>query len=122
LNLSLEPHSFQAQLLGLRATLLAQISEQRGGVLSRAEVAADHFSNVQDSHAQTTTQRDLEFALNERETAELEAIDAALKRLVAGTYGVCADCSEPIAKARLLATPEVTRCIACQEKSEHLSH
>ena len=118
MNLSLEPHSFQAQLLGLRATLLAQISEQRGGVLSRAEVAADHFSNVQDSHAQTITQRDLEFALNERETAELEA----LKRLEAGTYGVCADCSEPIAKARLLATPEVTRCIACQEKSEHLSH
>lgn len=33
------------------------------------------------------TQRDLEFALNEHETAELEAIAAALKRLEAGTYG-----------------------------------
>jgi len=68
------------------------------------------------------TQRDLEFALSERETAELEAIDAALNLLDVVTYGVCADCSEPIAKARLLATPEVTRFIACQEKSEHLPH
>lgn len=122
MNLSLDPHSFQAQLLGLRATLLAQISEQRGGVKSRAEVAAEHFSNVQESHAQTSTQRDLEFALNERETAELEAIDTALKRLDAGTYGVCVDCSQPIAQPRLLATPEVSRCIACQEISEHGPH
>ncbi len=122
MNLSIDTHSFQAQLFGLRTTLLEQISEQRGGVLGRAEVAADHFANVQDSHAQTSTQRDLEFALNERETAELEAIDAALKRLEAGTFGVCVDCSEPIATPRLLATPEATRCIACQEKSEHLPH
>jgi DnaK suppressor protein len=119
MNLSLDTHFFQAQLLDLRTTLLAQISEQRGGVKSRAEVAAEHFSNVQDSHAQTSTQRDLEFALNERETAELEAIDAALKRLEAGTYGVCVDCSKPIAHPRLLATPEASRCIACQEISEH---
>lgn len=122
MNLSLDTHFFQAQLLGLRATLLAQISEQRGGVKSRAEVAAEHFSNVQESHAQTSTQRDLEFALNERETAELEAIDAALKRLDAGTYGVCVDCSQPIAQPRLLATPDVSRCIACQEISEHGPH
>lgn len=122
MNLSLDTHFFQAQLLGLRATLLAQISEQRGGVKSRAEVAAEHFSNVQESHAQTSTQRDLEFALNERETAELEAIDAALKSLDAGTYGVCVDCSQPIAQPRLLATPEASRCIACQEISEHGPH
>ena len=122
MNLSLDTHFFQAQLLDLRTTLLAQISEQRGGVKSRAEVAADHFSNVQESHAQTSTQRDLEFALNERETAELEAIDAALKRLDAGTYGVCVDCSQPIAQPRLLATPDVSRCIACQEISEHGPH
>lgn len=122
MNLSLDTHFFQAQLLGLRATLLAQISEQRGGVKSCAEVAAEHFSNVQESHAQTSTQRDLEFALNERETAELEAIDAALKRLDAGTYGVCVDCSQPIAQPRLLATPDVSRCIACQEISEHGPH
>ena len=122
MNLSLDTHFFQAQLLDLRTTLLAQISEQRGGVKSRVEVAADHFSNVQESHAQTSTQRDLEFALNERETAELEAIDAALKRLDAGTYVVCVDCSQSIAQPRLLATPDVSRCITCQEISEHGPH
>ena len=31
---------YQQQLLALRTALLAQIAEQRGGVVSRAEVAA----------------------------------------------------------------------------------
>lgn len=71
---------------------------------------ADNISTNQ------VTQRDLEFALNERETAELGAFAPALKRLEAGTYGECVDCGEPVAKARLLATPEVTRCIAYQKQ------
>ena len=34
--------SYQHQLLDLRAALLSQIAEQRGGVVSRADVAADN--------------------------------------------------------------------------------
>ena len=76
---------YQQQLLALRTALLAQIAEQRGGVVSRAEVAAEHFGRPEDSSAQLATEREVEFALGERETAELEAIDAALTRIQAGT-------------------------------------
>lgn len=112
--------AFEAQLLKMRMHLLAQIAEQRGGAKSRAEVAADHFARSEDTTAQVNTARDLEFAINEHETAELSAIDAALQRLSAGTYGRCSDCDVPIPTARLLATPQVVRCLSCQEKFERL--
>ena len=111
--------AYREQLLALRSALLAQISAQRGGSLSRADVAADHFMHAEDSHAQVTSQRDLEFAINERETAELAELDAALLRLDAGTYGVCVDCAAHIPEARLQAKPEAQRCLPCQEKREH---
>jgi len=111
---------YQQQLLGLRAALLAQIAEQRGGVVSRAEVASDHFGHPEDSGAQLASERELEFALGERETAELSAIDAALARIADGSYGLCTDCGVHITPARLHANPEASRCIHCQEKLEHI--
>lgn len=50
--------------------------------------------------------------------AELTEVDAALERVREGTYGVCVDCDEPIAPARLLAYPTARRCISCQEAFE----
>lgn len=110
---------YQQQLLGMRTALLAQIAEQRGGVVSRAEVAADHFGRPEDSTAQVASARELEFALGERETAELDAIDTALARIEAGIYGACTDCGISIPPARLHASPDAPRCITCQEKQEH---
>lgn len=110
--------SYRQQLTDMRAAILAQISDQRGGVLGRAEAAADHFERREDSSAQVATERELEFAIGERETSELAAIDAALARIEAGTYGECIDCAVHIPAPRLKASPEASRCIACQEKFE----
>lgn len=109
---------FQQQLLALRASLLSQIAQQRGGAVSRAEAAAEQFGQSEDSPAQVTTERDLALAIDERELAELSLIDAALARIDAGTYGECTDCGVNIPAARLQASPEAPRCIACQEKVE----
>jgi DnaK suppressor protein len=46
----------------------------------------------------------------------LQAIEEALSRLDKGTYGVCRDCGEPIAEARLKAIPWTRVCITCKEK------
>jgi DnaK suppressor protein len=109
---------YQKQLLDMREALLAQVSAQRGGTVSRADVAADHFGQPEDSRAQVASERELEFALGERETAELTAIAAALARIGAGTYGLCADCGITIPAARLKASPEAQRCIPCQQRAE----
>lgn len=110
---------YHATLMQMRQDLLSQIAEQRGGLRSRAEVASEHFAHSEDSPAQVNTARDLEFALNEHETAELAAIDAALSRLSQGRYGSCIDCASSIPAARLEAAPMAGRCVGCQEKAEH---
>lgn len=113
-----QANPYRLQLLEMRAALLEQMSAQRGGVLGRAEAAADHFERRQDSSAQVATERELEFAIDEREINELAMIDAALARIEAGTYGECTDCGIDIPPPRLQASPEVSRCIQCQEKVE----
>jgi DnaK suppressor protein len=109
---------YQTQLLAQRASLLEQLNTLRGGSVGRAEASAEHFGRPEDSDAQVNTARDLEFALDERETAELRLVDAALARIEAGTYGQCVDCGVEIPAARLQAAPHAARCIACQEKTE----
>jgi DnaK suppressor protein len=53
---------------------------------------------------------------NEQETLEL--INEALARMEKGTYGLCAECAEPISKPRLQAIPYARHCIRCARKLE----
>jgi len=43
----------------------------------------------------------------------LEEVDAALKRLDEGSYGVCDGCHEPVEQERLMADPVVRFCLDC---------
>jgi DnaK suppressor protein len=110
--------SFEPALLLQRATLLAQIADLRGGDVGRAAASAEHFGPSGDTRAQANSARDLELALDARETAELAAVGAALQRIKMGLYGQCVECGVDIAIARLRVAPEAARCIDCQEKSE----
>lgn len=47
---------------------------------------------------------------------EIEAIDAALDRIAAGTFGICAKCGEPISAERLAAVPHAALCKECMTK------
>jgi len=60
-------------------------------------------------------QRDL--ALRDRSRAELQRVEAALKKLDAGTYGACESCGKPIAPERLEAIPWAPLCIDCARKA-----
>ena len=57
-----------------------------------------------------------ELDVSQRRT--LEAIEAALERIDAGTYGECIDCGEMIATRRLEALPFSTLCITCARERE----
>jgi DnaK suppressor protein len=52
-------------------------------------------------------------SLGELERQELEEIDAALDRILRGTYGQCERCGGSIGRQRLRAIPEARRCITC---------
>lgn len=110
--------TYADQLRQMRAELLAQMRAQRGGQVGRAESAADAREVASDDRATAETERDLAFALEERESAELIAIDDALQRIADGSYGLCIACGVQIATARLHASPTALRCVGCQEKTE----
>jgi len=44
---------------------------------------------------------------------EIAATRAALLRIENGTYGICANCGNPIGENRLKALPTATLCIDC---------
>ena len=63
----------------------------------------------------------IQLKLKQTDAKILQAIEDALARLDKGTYGVCRDCGEPIAEARLKALPFANTCRECQEQREELA-
>lgn len=59
--------------------------------------------------------------LDEHDRAALEAIEGALARIDAGTYGTCTACGEPIPAERLEALPATALCRPCAESREGLA-
>lgn len=62
--------------------------------------------------------RELLFATRGRLVERLTRLGAALERVRAGRYGLCEECEEPIAPARLSALPEAATCVLCQDRRE----
>jgi DnaK suppressor protein len=54
--------------------------------------------------------------LKQTDAKILQAIEEALVRMDKGTYGICRDCGEPVAAARLEAIPWTRVCITCKQK------
>jgi DnaK suppressor protein len=65
-----------------------------------------------------TVDREIDYTLEESDGRLLAAIDDALGRIEAGTYGVCVNCGAQIAPERLEAMPWATLCIDCKRKEE----
>ena len=81
--------------------LQAEINSRQGDL-------ADQASGNNEVHIQ--------LKLKQTDAKILQAIDEALVRIDKGTYGVCRDCGEPIAPARLEAIPWTRVCKTCKEK------
>jgi DnaK suppressor protein len=77
---------------------------------------------VYDNHlADTATEtydRELDYTLEENSEHVLAEIEAALKRIEEGTYGICTNCGRQIVPERLEARPWATLCIDCQRVRE----
>ena len=109
---------YKHRLVAERDALLAQIDAQRGGPISRADAASEALDKSEDDNAQIQSGRDVAFAINEHETAELLDIEAALLRIKEGVYGLCVDCGTHIPAPRIDAAPHAQRCVTCQTTFE----
>jgi RNA polymerase-binding protein DksA len=95
------------------ATLLARKAELAAR-LGKIETDLDQEPNADSEDRATERENDevLE-GLGHQGQMELAAIDAALKRIADGTFGICVRCGEEISAARLEAVPHAALCKNC---------
>ena len=81
------------------------------------EIAATNDSHLAET-ATATLGREIDYTLGENSEHVLSAIDGALKRIDAGTYGTCVTCGDQIRQERLEASPWASHCIDCKRRAE----
>jgi RNA polymerase-binding protein DksA len=83
-----------------------------------AEEAGEEMAHDLADTATETYDRELDYTLEENSEHVLEEIEAALRRIEEGTFGICTNCGKPIAEERLEALPWATLCIGCARDRE----
>ncbi|OGR48948.1 MAG: hypothetical protein A2X34_06745 [Elusimicrobia bacterium GWC2_51_8] len=68
--------------------------------------------------ASQSLEKEILFELSDSEMTDLGDIEAALRKIENGTYGVCEHCKQPIEKKRVKALPSARYCLVCQTGSE----
>ena len=103
---------YKDALLMKRGEILAQ-----GGGVKPLTTSAETNSRQGDLADQASGNNEVHIQLKLKQTDAkiLQAIEEALYRMEKGTFGVCRDCCEPIAPARLNAIPWTRVCITCKE-------
>lgn len=104
--------AYKESLLRKRAEILAEGGakpiQTSMGTNTRQGDLADQASGTNEVHIQ--------LKVKQTDAKILQAIEEALWRMEQGTYGICRDCADPIAPARLNAIPWTRVCITCKEK------
>lgn len=109
----------------LKARLLArqaELSETLNNYIAEHEgkLTAESFIEVADIGEKSVDDflKEMDVSYITQEVKEIQAINAALRRMGEGAYGQCTECGTNIAAARLDANPSAERCIECQTRYE----
>jgi RNA polymerase-binding protein DksA len=96
-----------------RARERAAALEREFAGLSEAASSAGTDDEHDPEGATLAFERQHTAALLEAARQQIATVDAALRRLEAGRYGVCDRCGQPIGVDRLAARPAAATCIRC---------
>jgi RNA polymerase-binding transcription factor len=114
-----EPKAAMDEVLAYKDALRKKRSEILGtGGIKPLQASMENNTRQGDMADQASGNNEVHIQLKWKQTDAkiLQAIEEALGRIEKGTYGICRDCGEPIAEARLNAIPWTRVCIACKEK------
>lgn len=118
---AIDTDRFRELLLEERQRVVAALQnlhDDHQGTLSDEAGEETAFDNHLADTATETYDRELDYTLEENSEHVLADIDAALKRIDDGTFGVCTNCGKQIPEERLEARPYATLCIDCQRQQE----
>jgi DnaK suppressor protein len=120
-----EPAWTAAEIAELRETLVADAERLRIEIrAAETEIGqllregGEGAGNDQADVGSNTFERDHEMSMAKNARANLELVEGAVKRIDAGTYGVCESCGNPVGKMRLQAFPRATLCMECKQRQE----
>jgi RNA polymerase-binding transcription factor DksA len=106
-----DTNAVRERLLKRRDELRQRASDASADLRHEADPLSADF-------AEQVTQRendDVLGAISQSAQAELQQVEAALRRLASGRYSSCAVCGEDIEPERLAAVPYTDRCRTCAE-------
>src|SRR5580704_2458719 len=121
---------FKSALLSLQARIRGDVQQLTREALDRSDGGGESKSPTHIAELGTQTfEQDFSLRVAESDQDVLAEIEAALKRIDAGTFGACLACLEEgktaakalIPKARLKAIPYAKNCVECERKRENLS-
>ena len=125
-----ELSEFRSALLSLQARIRGDVQQLTREALDRNDGGGDSKSPTHIAELGTQTfEQGFSLRVAESDQDVLSEIDAALKRIDAGTFGACLSCQEDgktpakslIPKLRLKAIPYAKNCVECERKRENLS-
>jgi DnaK suppressor protein len=99
-----------------RRALLVERDRLRGQVAEGIQAPDAMTYGSQAAAASQVFEQQRDLALRERNEQHLAQVEDALRRLDAGTFGMCTNCGRPIAPERLEAIPWAAHCIDCQRR------
>jgi DnaK suppressor protein len=101
----------RADLVGLRDDILRNVRKQQ------VEEGVDNGDSV--DQASQSIEKELLFELSDNERTTLDMIEAAIRKIDNGTYGLCEATQRPIGRLRLEAIPYCRYSIEYQNQLEN---
>lgn len=103
---------YERRLTQMRDDLMKSVHDKQKSEMADLEVGDEADQATQ------SAERELLFELSDSERQSLDAIEAALRKIDQGRFGVCESCHKKILKMRLRAMPYARYCINCQARFE----
>jgi RNA polymerase-binding protein DksA len=100
----------------IRATLVTRRDELAARLRQLNQTVRAGLDKDSEERAVEIANDDVRARLIDEGEREMREIAAALARLDAGSYGLCAGCGKPIAAQRLAVYPTATHCIDCAQR------
>jgi len=106
----------QKRLGGFRKVLLAERARLLAGASKSLQALIVPDGAAVEDHAPLIHDQFVALRAHQIDRSKLKLIDAALRRLESGGFGLCQECGEAIPTKRLEAIPWARYCVPCQER------
>lgn len=104
--------AFKKKLGILREEMLQTVQNKQEKDMVAADVGDEADIATQ------SIEKEMLFELSDNERVMLENVEAALRKIEKGGFGLCETCRKPIARERLKVMPFARYCIQCQNNLE----